>query len=63
MLVLDETDGAFAYFMDDMPNGMSQGADLTCLSTHKSIGGMWGKSFVMNGKQSRVSNSKFYKAV
>lgn len=63
LLMVDEAHGAFGYFMDDIPNAMGRGADMACTSTHKTIGGMWGKSFVMNGRNSRISRQKFESSV
>jgi len=63
MYVMDEAHGAFGYFCEGIETAMNNGADMVCLSAHKSIGGMWGKSFILNSKTSRISDKKFMSAV
>lgn len=60
---MDEAHGAFGYFCDGIDTAMSNGADMCCISAHKSIGGMWGKSFILNSNTSRIAPSRFMAAV
>jgi len=63
IFVVDEAHGGAGYFNADMKvNAMNAGADMSIISTHKSLGGMNGSAILLTSKTSKISHKKVLNA-